>query len=169
MGACHRGSKSGGSLLRQEGVADNRAGTPPWMTDLPLMQVWGSGDPRVPLHGCPTTPGYHLHIDWAAAFYTIQGLAAGQQCPRGQRTSWQRIPDLYHHPRSEGTVLGRLQSSAEDLKSGIVKSVLLYPFYRWSNWGPERLSMLSEVTQLEGGRDEVETQADNLQRLDFSH
>lgn len=115
MGACHKVSKSGGSLSWQEGVVANRTGAPPWMTALPFMQVWGSGDSRVPLHECPTTPGHHLHTDWAAAFYTIQGLVAGQQCPGRQWNSWQRVPDLSHHSRWEGTFLGRLQNSSENL------------------------------------------------------
>lgn len=169
MGAYHRGSKSGGSLLRQGGVAVNRAGALPWMTALSFMQVRGSGDPRLPLRGCPTAPGHHLHTDWASAFYKIQGLATGQQCPGGQWSTWQGIPDLYHHPRWEGTALGRLQSSLENLKGGIVKSVLLFSFYIRRNWGPESLSKLWKVTQLKRSRDEIETQADELQRLVFSH
>lgn len=31
------------------------------------------------------------------------------------------------------------------------------------------VKQLSKITQLEGDRDAVETQADKLQRLDFSH
>lgn len=116
MGACRRVSKSGGSLSRQEGVTASSSGRAPlWMPVLHFMQVWGSGDSRVPLHGCPTTPGHHLHADWAATFYTIQGLGAGPQRPGGQWTSHQRVPDLCHHPRCEGTFLSRLQNSSEDL------------------------------------------------------
>lgn len=152
MGACHRGSKSGRSLSWKEMVVAKRAGVPAWMTALPLMQVWGSGDSRVPLHGCPTTPGHHLHADWAAAFYSIQDLVAGQQCPGWQWTSWQRVPDLDHHSRWERTFLHSLQNYSETCT---VESILLFPFCWWRNWGPERLINLSKLTQVEGATYEI--------------
>lgn len=95
MGACHRGSKSGRSLSWKERVVANRAGAPSWLTALPFMQVWGSGDSRVSstwMSYHPRPPASH----WPGfSLLAIQGLVASQQCPGWQRT------ELTKGPRSQ--------------------------------------------------------------------